>query len=513
MLISLGLVSLTISFMLAGNLLVDVAPDRAKQIFKYRLAICETLAVQYSKLAERGNFDTIETALGALVQRNDDVLSASLIQADGTSRVTAGNHALHWIQPPEQQSTLTHVQVPIFAGDSLWGTLQVSFDHQGTGGGRNLFSLPWVRFILFMAGVGFFGYLLFMKKTLRDLDPSAVIPQRVKAALDILSEGVVLLDPRGSIVLANEAFAQRLNMNPTRLLGRELSNLSWARQDQTNPIGRHPWTITLEEGTPQAGEGLMLTLPTGDVKKFIVNCSPILDGKGKPRGVLTSFNDITEMEAANTHLLGLVTDLQASQETVLEQKEELTRLATRDPPTGCYNRHTFLAKFEEAFATAKENGDELGCIFVDIDHLRQFNEQYGHAVGDQVINIVARTLNSKLRPSDVMGRYGGEEFCIFLPGASAAQAAVVAERLRNTLVHEGSAAIRSAVEMAIAATFGVSSIAFGASSALALIDKAEKAVYAAKQAGGDRVLRWDQTDDTRDAQAGASPQEDLAELS
>ena len=90
---------------------------------------------------------------------------------------------------------------------------------------------------------------------------------------------------------------------------------------------------------------------------------------------------------------------------------------------------------------------------------------------------------------------------------------VVAEHLRNSLAHEGSVAIRSAVGIEIAASFGVSSIAFGASAALGLLDKAEKAVYAAKQAGGDRVLRWDQTDDARDAQPGAPPQEDLAELS
>ena len=90
------------------------------------------------------------------------------------------------------------------------------------------FAHPWTRFLLFVALGGFISYLLFIKRTLRQLDPSAVIPPRVKHALDVLAQGVVMLDHQGFIVLANTAFAKRTGLPLEDLIGSTLSGLSWA---------------------------------------------------------------------------------------------------------------------------------------------------------------------------------------------------------------------------------------------------------------------------------------------
>ena len=128
------------------------------------------------------------------------------------------------------------------------------------------------------------------KRTLRHLDPSAVVPKRVKAALDVLAEGVVLLDPQGFIVLANTAFGERVGRPSSSLLGQALSDLPW--EAASPDITDYPWHIAEETGQPAAGSRLILAQPLGEAKRFLVNSAPIIDDQGRVRGVLTSFDEI-----------------------------------------------------------------------------------------------------------------------------------------------------------------------------------------------------------------------------
>ncbi len=201
---------------------------------------------------------------------------------------------------------------------------------------------------------------------------------------------------------------------------------------------------------------------------------------------------MTDLEQANTHLLDLVKQLEASQARMASQNQELERLATRDPLTGCLNRSAFLANLEREFEAARTAQSELGCILVDIDHLKSFNQQYGHAVGDQVINVVARTLGAGLRPTDILGRIGGEEFSVLLPGLTLQKTHEVAERLRKSIQEEGGIALESTAGFHVAASFGISSVKFEAADAFGLVSQAEEAAQEAKETGRDRVVRWDQ---------------------
>jgi diguanylate cyclase (GGDEF)-like protein len=128
---------------------------------------------------------------------------------------------------------------------------------------------------------------------------------------------------------------------------------------------------------------------------------------------------------------------------------------------------------------------------VDIDHFKQFNDVHGHAVGDQVIQVVARQLTAGLRPGDFLGRYGGEEFCIVLPGATPQEALAVAERMRADIEANARDAIRGVEVMPIAASFGVASLSTGVRSVEALIEQADQALYHSKQSGRNRVSLWD----------------------
>jgi diguanylate cyclase (GGDEF)-like protein len=122
---------------------------------------------------------------------------------------------------------------------------------------------------------------------------------------------------------------------------------------------------------------------------------------------------------------------------------------------------------------------------LDIDHFKAINDECGHAVGDQVLQQVAETLKGIVRQSDFICRYGGEEFCILLPHSHLEEASQAAERLRQAI------ATRSYSNLNITASLGVTALSLGAREPLDLLDQADRALYAAKRTGRNRVVRTD----------------------
>lgn len=321
--VSLGLVSLTISVMMAGDWLVDLAPNHDRQVFEYRRDLAESLAVQYSALAEREQIETMKFAMETLVTRIPDILSLALLQKSGTVVAQVGDHARVWVQPSGEESTLEFLHVPIFSGDERWGVLQVAFRHVEMSWIQRVHTDPWVRFLAFVSVAGFVAYLLFMKRTLRQLDPSGIIPTRVKAALDALTQGVVMIDTSDFIVLANDAFCHAVGKSVTSLIGSELSTLSWVTDASSATELVHPWTEAIIGKQPRSGTPLLLGLPEGGSRKFIVNTVPIMDDASTVRGALVSFHDITELDRANSSIREANSELELSRFKILEKNQEL----------------------------------------------------------------------------------------------------------------------------------------------------------------------------------------------
>jgi diguanylate cyclase (GGDEF)-like protein len=198
-----------------------------------------------------------------------------------------------------------------------------------------------------------------------------------------------------------------------------------------------------------------------------------------------------QLTQSNAALVGTVADLEMAQAEILRQNDELERLASRDPLTGCLNRRAFYAQFEKAFAESREHEIELCCLMVDVDKFKRINDQFGHAVGDQAIQAVANCLRAGLRLMDTVGRYGGEEFCLMFPRTTLAEAADLAERLRIRVETEAGVRMRMASRLVITVSCGVSSTAVGARTPLELIDQADKGLYAAKEVGRNCVMAFD----------------------
>jgi diguanylate cyclase (GGDEF)-like protein len=167
--------------------------------------------------------------------------------------------------------------------------------------------------------------------------------------------------------------------------------------------------------------------------------------------------------------------------------DRLERLAAVDPLTDAYNRRFGLVRLQEEFGRALRVEGPLGLLMLDLDHFKAVNDTFGHLAGDRVLRAVARSVRHVLREGDILVRYGGEEFLVVTPGASASDLAELGERLRRavaaTVVPEHDARISVTVSVG-AASFPEHDVG----TASELVQAADEALYGAKRNGRDRVV-------------------------
>jgi diguanylate cyclase (GGDEF)-like protein len=145
---------------------------------------------------------------------------------------------------------------------------------------------------------------------------------------------------------------------------------------------------------------------------------------------------------------------------------------------------------EKAFALAQSEKKPLGCVMVDIDYFKKINDEHGHGIGDKVLKMVAKLLDSKFGNKTIICRYGGEEFCVLLPGAGLEKTIEIAQEVRATIESYATMGIETVTPMIVTASLGVSALEQGAASPGVLVDQADKALYHAKEQGRNRVEQW-----------------------
>ncbi len=182
-----------------------------------------------------------------------------------------------------------------------------------------------------------------------------------------------------------------------------------------------------------------------------------------------------ELEAANREL----------ESKVAARTEELRLLASRDDLTGLSNRRELIAVLDRELARAKRYGHALTVAMVDVDDFKLLNDRLGHQAGDQVLQAIARTFEAGCRTSDIVGRYGGEEFLVVMPETGSEAAALLANRLLDSLRQQAIAV--NGDRIATTCSIGIASARQG-ELVEDLVDRADKAMYAAKDAGKDRTV-------------------------
>jgi diguanylate cyclase (GGDEF)-like protein len=213
----------------------------------------------------------------------------------------------------------------------------------------------------------------------------------------------------------------------------------------------------------------------------------------RARLALTAWTAPSTLPPASLRLSGLVL-LMVSTVAILfsflwitteQLRLELDRMARTDPLTGVLNRRAFEAEFGREIARAHRSRAPLAILLLDLDHFKNINDAYGHAIGDTVLSEVAHLLQRALRRADLVARLGGEEFAALLPDTDRRQAAVTAERLRAAVelmrVPAGIDGLR------ITASFGVTAWQGDADTWDQLLRRVDIAMYQAKEAGRDCI--------------------------
>ena len=447
-----------------------------------RARLCESLAVSCSHAVSQDDEAGVQFLLGSLVKRNDEVLSSAVRKPNGNIRFSTKGHSVLWQLANDDGATSNCIYVSVMNGSEKWGQVEVCFERLVTPGFLGFFQLTSVRVPVIATFLNLLAFAYTLRRFTRRVDTSKIVPGRVRSALDSLAEGLLLLDGKQQIVHANQALCDTIGNDVDTIRGLKIGKLPWVESSQTfswrTAIGSEGFEFPV----------MKLTSGEGEPKSFNVNKSPIVDDDGVVRGTLVSLDDITEIDQKNTELNSTLDRLEESRKEITDQNLKLQLLATQDPLTGCLNRRAYFSHFEDVWKQNRRYGIPVACVMIDIDFFKQINDNYGHAIGDEVLKQVGSKLLELIRETDFVCRYGGEEFCVLLPHIDMEGGLLAAERYRKALNQ-----LRFSVEeLTISASLGVSDTSCSAKTPEEMIDQADQCLYVAKRGGRDQAIRFDQ---------------------
>ncbi|MEM1317977.1 MAG: EAL domain-containing protein, partial [Pseudomonadota bacterium] len=446
--------------------------------------------------------EAIEDTLGSVVERNPDVLSAAFRDRNGAIVFSKGDHQTHWVAPEGGNSNPTHVSVPLLGADGPQGQIEISFGPPSSG--ARFFEIPvsLFAFLLFTAVVGFIVYSVFLRRTLDELDPGRVIPERVQKAFDTLSEGVIILDERERVLLVNSAFHTMYGDDKHPEVGSRINNLPWRMVDGVAKAGSYPWHSALKEGLERRAEQLCLRSHVGNVLNLNVNATVFTGDKNETIGAIVTFANMTDDKQSADQLARAVAMLEEAQKEVERQRQQLDQLANRDSLTGCLNRRAFFAEVEPHLAHAKFAGQPSSIMVLDIHGMAQIRHSFGSGIADALIRCAADSARAMVSNNAFVGRYGSEGFCIALPSADAQKAAAIAHSLKSAFAERSRAITKNGGAATLCV--GIADDRGEDCSATELVRRAAQALSSAMRQGSGAVANWADTSARMDPPSNGS---------
>ncbi|MBV0933453.1 sensor domain-containing diguanylate cyclase [Marinobacterium weihaiense] len=285
--------------------------------------------------------------------------------------------------------------------------------------------------------------------------------QRLDAIGRAVGEGIYVTDLNGHTLFVNEAACRMTGYNADRLYASNLHTLLHIHSPSTT-AAPCPMLQAARTGTAYEGDELFRTR-TGQELPVVVTSLPLIE-QDEITGTVSVFRDISERK---------------------ENERKLEELATTDPLTGLPNRRAFLQYLQEEIRLSKRLGHESALMMVDFDHFKAINDRYGHQAGDDVLQHFAREATACLRETDRLGRLGGEEFAILLPGTDPQGAHHLAERVRQRLEQHPTHSGQTQIPMTL--SIGLTPLQAQDEDASTALNRADKALYRAKSTGRNRV--------------------------
>lgn len=351
-------------------------------------------------------------------------------------------------------------------------------DRQLVGEQTKLSLLTGKAFVVTARVMGFDGeYRWFEARGMRHLDSEGVAvrfsgiitdktqqrleEERLRLAatvVDNTTEGIVVTDAHSNILSTNAAFSKLLGYGPDELLGKKPSAFKSGRHDKS--FYDAMWG-TLHQKGQWRGE-IWNRRKNGEVFPERMSLSAVKDSLGRITHYVCMFTDISEEK---------------------QREQQLEFLAHKDPLTELSNRTWFSKELHRLVQDAKESGEKMAVILLNLDRFKDVNDSYGHAIGDQVLRHIARQVQSALRPGDLIGRMAGDEIVVLARQLrSSEEASDIAERLIHAAAQPWKSPDGFAVVVSVSA--GICCMPEHANNASALVQGAHAAVYGAKQGKG-----------------------------
>lgn len=293
--------------------------------------------------------------------------------------------------------------------------------------------------------------------------------QRFEDFSDIVDDWLFELDENLRFVYLSARFEEVMGMARDDVLGR--SRIDVFPEEDRGAATTRNHHLDLEQRRAFEGYEFSRMLADGTKRIIRMRGRPVLDGQGRFQGYRGAARDVSEPRRLEDYV---------------------QRLTTHDPLTGLVNRTEFLQRLERVVDTAARDGSEHGLCYVDVDRFRSINDRYGHGAGDHLLVDLAGLQRELTRRRDTLARVGGNAFAILMEHCSLAQVERVAESVRRTVA--GHRFVGGDYTMRATVTIGVVPVDAGSPGVDRVLREADRACYAAKSAGGDRVLVFGRPD-------------------
>lgn len=289
--------------------------------------------------------------------------------------------------------------------------------------------------------------------------------ERYRVVLEVNPDPVAIYDIEGRVTYINPAFEQRFGWTFEEVVGKRIDFVP----EENWPETKDAIKKMLSGKKIHSFETRRLN-KEGKILDVQISSSLFLNRDGEAEGSIVTLRDITARKQA--------------EEELVKTKQDLLLLSRTDSLTGILNRRAILSQIEIELSRAKRENKKLSLSLLDIDHFKKINDTYGHIVGDNVLRVVVGRISSVVRVYDSLGRFGGEEFLIIIPGAKEVGAYSLCERIRSVVGNKD--IISNGLSIRVTISQGVVTCD-GNAIVDDLIARADKVMYQAKRNGRNRV--------------------------
>ena len=301
-----------------------------------------------------------------------------------------------------------------------------------------------------------------------------IMPVARHAVVDGMRDGVMVLDIEDRIIDMNPAAQNILGVGMRDSLGKPAN--------AALPV----WTEVQQQAVEKGDAVIEFVMEEAGLRQIDLTMTVMHDKRNQPGGKLIILRDVTHLKKIEESLRKTNQDLLSKIEEIQALQEKLQQQAIHDPLTGLYNRRFLEETLSRELAQARRANEPMSLAMLDIDHFKKINDTYGHAVGDLFLMALGDLLENKTRAGDVACRFGGEEFIVVMPGAPLEVAANRINEFRQCF----SAVKIDVAGKSVSVTFsaGVAGFPLHGADDKSIIAEADRALYAAKEAGRNRVI-------------------------